>query len=143
MSNRGSDVTTGRHFLKFNAAGALGILVQLGCLHLLVGLGLQYLPATALAVVAAVVHNFFWHWRWTWADRNLPAVRAPLAFSHFALGNGVVSLVGNVLAMPLLIERLGLGLTTANLIAIAACGLLNFWIADRLAFRPAGPAGLL
>jgi putative flippase GtrA len=28
-----------------------------------------YLAATALAVEAAVVHNFFWHERFTWADR--------------------------------------------------------------------------
>jgi putative flippase GtrA len=131
--------SVGRHFLRFNAAGALGILIQLACLHLLVGLGLHYVVATALAVVAAVIHNFFWHWKWTWADRGLPASRAAVAFSHFAIGNGVVSMVGNVLAMPLLVGRVGLGLTTANLMAITACGLANFWIADRLAFRPVSP----
>jgi putative flippase GtrA len=33
------------------------------------GLGLDYLVATALAVEAAVVHNFLWHQRFTWIDR--------------------------------------------------------------------------
>ncbi len=35
-------------------------------------LGPHYLVATALAVEMAVLHNFFWHRRWTWADRRDP-----------------------------------------------------------------------
>jgi putative flippase GtrA len=55
---------------KFNFVGAVGIGVQFGVLYLLKSvLSLDYLAATALAVEAAVVHNFFWHERFTWADR--------------------------------------------------------------------------
>ena len=62
--------TTGRRWLKFNLVGAIGIVVQLAVLGILNGiLKLDYLPATALAVEAAVLHNFLWHERFTWADR--------------------------------------------------------------------------
>jgi putative flippase GtrA len=56
---------------KFNLVGAVGILVQFGVLFLLKSvLHFNYLAATALAVEAAVVHNFFWHERFTWSDRS-------------------------------------------------------------------------
>jgi putative flippase GtrA len=61
-------------WLKFNAVGAIGIGVQLAVLvGLKSGLHLSYLLATALAVEAAVVHNFLWHERYTWADRVHPS----------------------------------------------------------------------
>jgi len=56
---------------KFNLVGAVGIFVQFGVLFLLKSLlHFNYLAATGLAVEAAVVHNFFWHERFTWADRT-------------------------------------------------------------------------
>lgn len=58
-------------WLKFNAVGGLGIGVQLATLALLeTALHLGYLPATALAVETAVLHNYLWHERYTWADRT-------------------------------------------------------------------------
>jgi len=56
---------------KFNLVGAVGIFVQFGVLFCFKsGLHFNYLAATVLAVEAAVVHNFFWHERFTWADRT-------------------------------------------------------------------------
>jgi putative flippase GtrA len=68
---------------KFNLVGAVGIFVQFGVLFLLKsGLHFNYLAATVLAVEAAVAHNFFWHERFTWADRtNWERVR-PLLGRH-------------------------------------------------------------
>ena len=61
-------------WLKFNLVGGMGIAVQLLMLVVLKsGLHIHYLVATALAVEAAVVHNFLWHERFTWADRPGPA----------------------------------------------------------------------
>jgi len=55
---------------KFNLVGAVGICVQFGVLFFLKsGFHFHYLAATALAVEAAVAHNFFGHERFTWADR--------------------------------------------------------------------------
>ena len=58
-------------WLKFNAVGALGIVVQMGAFALFFsGLHLNYMVATALAVETAVLHNFVWHERYTW--KHLP-----------------------------------------------------------------------
>ncbi len=62
--------STATRWLKFNLVGGMGIAVQLLMLVVLkTGLHLNYLIATALAVETAVVHNFLWHERFTWADR--------------------------------------------------------------------------
>ncbi len=62
--------TTIRRWAIFNGVGLLGVGVQLAMLTLMTdGLGVHYLAATAIAVEAAVLHNFFWHQRFTWRDR--------------------------------------------------------------------------
>jgi putative flippase GtrA len=118
--------------------GAVGIGVQLAALAIFKsGLGLGYLPATALAVEAAILHNFFWHERWTWADRtrSLPAGRVG-RLVRFHLTNGAVSILGNLALMEALAGRMHVPYLAANAIAIALCSLLNFLAADRLVFRP-------
>jgi putative flippase GtrA len=119
--------------LKFAAVGALGIALQLAVLHLLAVAAVPYLVATAVAVSAAVIHNFAWHRRWTWRDRADDGVLA--AFAKFALANGAVSFAGNIVAMALLVGVLNLPLVIANMIAIGACGVGNFYLADQLVFR--------
>jgi len=58
---------------KFNLVGGMGIVVQFAALFLLKGaLHFNYLLATAIAVEAAVVHNFVWHEQFTWVDRLPP-----------------------------------------------------------------------
>src|SRR5207245_237643 len=62
----GAIVAARRAVLRFYTVGAAGIVVQLAALTFLKsGLHLDYLPATATAVEAALLHNFFWHERWT------------------------------------------------------------------------------
>jgi putative flippase GtrA len=124
-------------WLKFNAVGAGGVCVQLATLALLTSvLGANYLLATALAVEAAIVHNFFWHERFTWSDRkwsDLKSVRGP-RFLKFNLITGVTSILGNVLLMKFLVGVASLPYLVANLLSIAACSLLNFVLADRIVF---------
>lgn len=120
-------------WLKFNAVGAVGIGVQLAVLTALKsGLGLNYLLATALAVEAAVLHNFFWHERFTWADRRSQTSLERLL--KFNLTNGGLSILGNVIATKLLVEIAGVEYLLANLLSIAACSILNFFVADRAIF---------
>ncbi|MGO9087077.1 MAG: GtrA family protein [Terriglobales bacterium] len=58
---------------RFNFVGGIGIAVQFVALFLLKSvLHFNYLAATALAVEAAVVHNFVWHDQFTWVDRIKP-----------------------------------------------------------------------
>jgi putative flippase GtrA len=129
--------TLGLRWLKFNFVGALGMGVQLAALAGLTALGLGYLTATALAVEAAVVHNFLWHERMTWRDRAAPLFRQVLSrFLRFQMANGAISLFGNLLLMRLLVGALHLPVLAANLGAIAACAALNFAVSDRVVFVP-------
>jgi putative flippase GtrA len=125
-------------WIKFNAVGGIGVAVQLAALALFrSALHLDYLLATALAVETAVLHNFLWHERFTWADR--PAahpVQSLARLAKFNLSNGGVSIVGNLLLMRLLVGELHLNYVLANLVAIAVCSLVNFLLSDRLVFQP-------
>jgi putative flippase GtrA len=125
-------------WLKFNAVGAAGIVVQLALLALFAkGLGVNYLLATALAVEAAVIHNFFWHQRFTWADRASSGTRQTSGrFLRFNLANGGLSILGNLVLMRLLVGRFHLPLLVANLLAIAVCSLANFLASHLFVWRP-------
>ena len=72
-------------WLKFNLVGLGGVLVQLGLLEAWTHFSLgNYLLGTALAVEAALLHNFGWHCVYTWRDRpaanatTIAAARTPL-----------------------------------------------------------------
>ena len=136
MSSGESWRSLGLRWLKFNAVGAVGIVVQLVALALLVsGLGVNYLLATALAVELAVLHNFFWHQRFTWADRASLGIRQTLGrLLRFNLTNGGLSILGNLILMRLLVGRLHLNYVVANLLTIAACSLANFLVSHRFVF---------
>ena len=126
--------TAGR-FVRFNAVGALGIGVQLATITALMDVGVSYVAATIIGFNLAIAHNFYWHLRWTWRDRMLSGNRAFYAFLSFVAANGVVSYGGNVVIMIALVAGAGLPVLLANLIAIAACGLVNFWLGDRVVFQ--------
>ena len=123
--------------LMFVAVGAMGLGVQLLVLRLLATETTMALPVSmALAVEAALLHNFVWHERWTWADRRPGASNPWLArLGRFHLTSGVVSIGGNVLLTSLFVTVAGLHYLVANVLAVAACTILNFLTADRLVFR--------
>jgi len=123
-------------WLKFNAVGAIGIVVQLAVLTILKsGLGINYLLATAIAVETAVLHNFFWHERFTWPDRKS---RAPFKrLAKFNLTNGAISILGNMGFMKVLVGGLGMNYFLANLLSIAICSLMNFLVSDVFVFSRA------
>ena len=127
----------GIRWLKFNLVGAAGILVQLAFLAALTGgLHLHYLLATALAVEAAVLHNFLWHARYTWRERSGGGTRAvAMRLVRFHAGNGVISIAGNLALMRLLVGGAHLRPLLANGIAIAACSLANFAASEWFVFR--------
>jgi putative flippase GtrA len=125
--------------------GGIGIGVQLAALAVLRSwLKLNYLLATGLAVEIAVIHNFVWHERFTWADR--PAARLAhslIRLAKFNASNGAVSIVGNLLLMRLLVGKLKFNYVVSNCVAIVACSLLNFLLGDRFVFEEqAKPAAI-
>jgi putative flippase GtrA len=133
VSGRAAD-SNGRlvRWLKFNAVSAIGIAVQLGALALLTSvLKINYLLATGLAVEAAVLHNFIWHERFTWADRRSPDRFMRLL--KFNLTTGIFSIAGN-LAFTKVLADAGVDYVAANTISVVLCSVINFFLNDRIVF---------
>src|SRR5688572_18803481 len=123
-------------WLRFNGVGVAGAVVQLAVLSALTkGLELPVALATAAAVEAAILHNFFWHQRWTWRDRPTAGARETLArLGRFHAVNGLVSLAGNVIITTVLV-RAGMDPIAANIFAILACSLVNYAAGNAYVFR--------
>lgn len=148
-------------WMKFNLVGAAGIVVQFAALFFLKSvLRFDYLFATVLAVEIAVVHNFVWHERYTWADRvrirdsgtKAPnyaggwfaalkrcapqTLRGPslARFIRFNFTTGMVSIIGNLAMMKLLVDFGQVNYLAANGIAIVLCSLANFLVSDEWVF---------
>ena len=130
-------IALANRWLKFHMVGLMGMVVQLCTLPLLKsGLGLNYQLATALAVEAAVLHNFAWHERYTWKDRCSvhfgDVVRRLLRFN---LTTGMISIVGNLVIMRVLVGTYQVPYLMANIVAIGCCSVLNFLASDLIVFR--------
>jgi putative flippase GtrA len=132
-------VTPARRWRRFSAVSGAGFVLQLSVVAALTAWTAVPAPAaTAAGVTAAVVHNFYWHVRWTWADRVAARSHPFGAFARFAAANGAVSLCGNVAFVALLVHLTPLDAVAANAAAVAACSLMNYWSADRIAFHEQG-----
>ena len=116
-----------KRWLRFNAVGILGAGVQLAVLWMLLRWHIQYLVATAIAIEAALLHNYAWHRRWTWAGQ-------PASLWRFHISNGLVSLASNLLLMRLFTGIWGLPPMPSNLAAITLTSFLNFALASRWVF---------
>lgn len=124
-------------WLRFNAVGLAGVVVQLVALAAWKQLpGMTTLGATALAVETAVLHNFYWHERWTWGTRGTAG--AGVRLLRFHLANGLVSIVSNLVWMRVLEGAFGMHYLAANAISIGATALLNFALSERFVFRRNG-----
>jgi putative flippase GtrA len=132
---------------KFNLVGGIGIVVQFAALFLLKSmLHLNYLSATAIAVEAAMVHNFVWHEQLTWADRTKPDRRKPNRMQsrwrrslsrllRFNLTNGALSILGNLALMKAMVGQGHMNYLLANAMAITACSLGNFLVSEWWVFE--------
>jgi putative flippase GtrA len=133
------------HFVrwcKFNLVGAIGIGVQFAALFFLKGtLRLNYLFATAIAVEAAVVHNFVWHEQFTWADRTKYAQgfylwrRSFKRLLRFNLINGAVSILGNLALMKVMVGEGHMNYLLANAISVSLCSIGNFLVSEKWVFE--------
>ncbi len=124
-------------WLKFNAVGAVGIVVQLAALAIFKsGLGWPLEYATSAAVEIAVLHNFFWHERWTWGERRGTWRDTLARLLRFNLTTGLLSIVANVGLTRLLAGRFRVPYLAANLMAIAIASVGNFLVSEYVVFRP-------
>jgi putative flippase GtrA len=132
-------MTVLHRFARFNLVGALGFVFQVASVDLLVDrLSIDYRIASLLALAIAIVHNFAWHVRWTWSDRVVGGASLWQAFLRFTGANGLVSVAGALALVPFFVEVTHMAPVTANVAAIAACGVVNFWLAGWWCFRATG-----
>jgi putative flippase GtrA len=122
--------------MRFNLVGVMGFALQTATLWLLVrraGLGAG--AGITIAVLAAVSHNFAWHERFTWP--NLPRDQRFKRWVAFHVSTGAVSVLTNLGVTMIVMTATGLSVVPANVIAVVIASTANFWINDRLIFRPA------
>lgn len=157
-TNASAKISSLARWGKFNLVGAIGISVQFAALFVLKSVvHIHYLVATAIAVEIAVLHNFVWHERFTWADRIRPRrtqgtqdfIRTDLTdlggkrtrflvlwrLWRFHLANGTVSILGNLAVMKALVGFGHMNYLVVNAIGITACSLLNFIVSDQWVFE--------
>lgn len=163
-SSKSGAPSTFVRWCKFNLVGGMGIGVQFAALSLLKSvLHFDYLLATAIAVEAAVVHNFVWHEQFTWADRGWSPASPPVSgaeahwisrfiaglkrcaiqtlgspsfrrFLRFNLTNGAVSILGNLALMKVMVGLGHMNYLLANGIAITLCSAVNFLVSEEWVF---------
>ena len=125
-------------FLRFGIVGFSGVFVNMGVLYVLVDiLGLGLTRSLIVAGELAIISNFLWNDLWTFGDisKRQPGKRQRLKrllkFNTICL----MGLILNVLLVNLLFNVFGINEYLANLIAIAAVTLWNFWINMKLSWR--------
>jgi putative flippase GtrA len=130
----------GRRLLVFGSVAAGGFALQLAALVALAGgLGMNYLPATALAVELAILHNFLWHQRRTWSDRRAASAgEIARRLARYNAGTAMTSIGGNLLLMWIMVSGAGLHYVLANAITVLSLAAVNFAYCDLLVFRRPG-----
>ena len=79
-----------------------------------------------------MLHNFLWHERFTWGDREpLNFQQRMVRLFRFHAGNGLISLAGNAALTYALVEWLELPAMVSAAAAIVLCAPANFLLADR------------
>ncbi len=126
-----------QRLLRFNLVAVMGLTVKFTVLAALVELtGAGYMAATAVAVETTVLHNFTWHYLFTWRDRSAgDSIGGILArLLKFQLANGTVGLVGNLILMRLFVDGLNIHYFPANVAATAIAGFTNFLLSEFYVF---------
>ncbi|MEP0889330.1 MULTISPECIES: glycosyltransferase [unclassified Leptolyngbya] len=125
-------------FLRFGMVGASGVFVDMGILYLLYDVfELRLTRSAIIAAEFAIINNFIWNDRWTFGD----IAREQQAWRQIAkrfLKFNIVCLMGlvlKVLLLNLLFNVFGINAYLANLLAIAAVTVWNFWINLKLNWR--------
>ena len=119
----------------FATVAAGGFLLQVATLAALtMTVDWPYVPATAVAVEVAVLHNFWWHERWTWSDRSLPVGSVRQRLLRYHLTTATTSIAGNLLLTAGFVELAHMPVVAANIAAVGAMAAANFFVADRWVF---------
>lgn len=127
-----------KRWFRFNAIGMMGTGVQLVVIFFLRTLfQLNYFIATMIAVQCSLIHNFFWHQRWTWKNSVSTGRRESFQrFLKFNSTSGTISMMGNLGFTSILVQAVHLPYLVSNILAIGGCNVLNFVLANNFAFQP-------
>ena len=126
-------MTSLSRWLRFNLVGIAGFVVQMTTLAALAHWwSVPASIAVAVAVLAAVSHNFLWHERVTWP--GLPAHGRWRRWVAFNASTGAVSVLTNLAVTSLVMTATGAPLLIANLVAVVSASIVNFVVSDRLVF---------
>ncbi|WP_293149446.1 MULTISPECIES: glycosyltransferase [unclassified Microcoleus] len=125
-------------FLRFGIVGFSGVFVNMGVLYVLRNsLHLELTRSLIIAAELAIISNFLWNDLWTFGDiskrqpGNRQRFKRLLKFNTICL----MGLILNVLLVNLMFNVFGMNEYLANLIAIVAVTLWNFWINMKLSWR--------
>jgi dolichol-phosphate mannosyltransferase len=125
-------------FVRFGLVGLSGLGVDMGMLHFAYGmLGLGLTRSAVFAGELAILNNFLWNDVWTFRDLSQrqrgmrPRMKRLLKFNIVCL----MGLILKVMLLNLLYNGLHLNAYAANLLAIAAVTVWNFWINLKLSWR--------
>jgi dolichol-phosphate mannosyltransferase len=131
------DFPVGR-FLRFAAVGLSGLVVDMGALYLLFDvLGMGLTRSAILAAELAIINNFVWNDRWTFADLSQKQRSKRMTIKRFLKFNVicVMGLILKVLLLNFFFNGLHLSPYVANFLAIAVVTFWNFWINLKLSWR--------
>jgi dolichol-phosphate mannosyltransferase len=125
-------------FLRFGLVGFSGVFVNMAVLYVLREIfNLELTRSLIFAAELAIISNFFWNDLWTFGDisQRQPGMsqrlKRLLKFNTICL----MGLILNVLLVNVMFNIFGMNEYLANLIAIAAVTLWNFWINMKLSWR--------
>ena len=128
---------TARRWGIFNLVGSSGFVLQMVAVAGLTRLlDWHYGMATAVGVELAILNNFWWHCRYTWADRTAAARERLGQLWRYQMAK-TFSLTANVAITAWLVTAAGWAVEPANLAAVVSLSLVNFMVTDRMVFRPA------
>jgi dolichol-phosphate mannosyltransferase len=127
-------------FLRFIAVGLSGLVIDMLVLYLLSDASTLALPLTRSKIVAAeiaIINNFLWNDRWTFADRSRSQPRKRQMLRRFLKFNIICfsGVILNVLILNLIYNFVLPNQYLANFIAIASVTLWNFWLNLKLSWR--------
>src|SRR5687767_3249991 len=126
-----------KKWLRYNAIGVMGVGVQLSVLIALKTMfDLNPFVATFFAIQCALIHNFFWHQRWTWRGTATAGKGASFRrFLRFTSSSGTISTLGTIGFTALLLQAVNLPYIVCNVMAIGACNIANFLFSHNFVFQ--------
>jgi len=120
-------------FAKFSVIGLSGVGVNMAVYVPLMAMGISYMTAAVLSFLAAVTNNFIWNLLWTFKGRALDkSLRRK--YTLF-VACSIINLLVNLAILKVLVEQVSINAMVAQLIAIAATGVLNFALNYAITFN--------